>query len=65
MFEAKVPVCRSACEGGGTCVEVADDGGRVLFRDSKDPQGPVLVFTVEEWDAFAEAVKKGEFDDIG
>jgi len=37
----------------GDCVEVADlpDGGRAV-RDSKDPSGPVLRFTAEEWKAF-------------
>lgn len=43
------------------CVEVADlDGGKAV-RDSKDPGGPVLVFTPSEWDAFVEGVAAGEF----
>jgi hypothetical protein len=44
------------------CVEVADlDGGWVAVRDSKDPCGPVLVFTPGEWDAFRKGVRAGEF----
>jgi hypothetical protein len=32
------------------------------MRDSKDQDGPVLCFTVEEWKAFVAGVKAGEFD---
>jgi hypothetical protein len=31
-------------------------------RDSKDPQGPVLLFTPDEWRAFVGGVRNGEFD---
>lgn len=56
---------------GGNCVEVAagvvrksgrKPGSVVMVRDSKDPQGPVLVFSLDEWRAFAAGVKAGEFD---
>ncbi len=33
----------------GNCVEVADLGQAVAIRDSKDPEGPVLVVTPGEW----------------
>ena len=36
----------------GNCVEVADDCGQIHVRDSKDPGGPVLVFTPGEWRTF-------------
>jgi hypothetical protein len=40
-------------QNGGNCVEVADNlPGRVLVRDSKDRQGPMLTFTPEKWQAF-------------
>jgi hypothetical protein len=47
----------------GNCVEVRGlaDGG-VAVRDSKNPEGPVLVFTAAEWDAFVGGAKDGEFD---
>lgn len=32
----------------GNCVEVADLGTAVAVRDSKDPEGPVLVVTRDE-----------------
>jgi Domain of unknown function (DUF397) len=48
---------------GGDCVEVADNiPGVVGVRDSKDPDGPALVFTVTEWRAFIDSAKDGEFD---
>jgi len=46
--------------GGGACLEVAKRNGEVLVRDSKNP-AVVLAFTPEEWAAFMEAVKSGEF----
>ncbi|WP_055482708.1 DUF397 domain-containing protein [Sphaerimonospora mesophila] len=48
---------------GGQCVEVAENlPGVVAVRDSKDPDGPALVFTPEEWRAFISGVKAGDFD---
>ncbi|GAT65361.1 regulator [Planomonospora sphaerica] len=48
---------------GGQCVEVADNlPGVVAVRDSKDPDGPKLLFTPTEWRAFVGGVKVGEFD---
>jgi hypothetical protein len=44
------------------CVEVAFVDGAVAMRDSKNPTGPALIFTVEEWDAFVLGAKDGEFD---
>ena len=43
---------------GGDCVEVRDDTGRVLVRDTKDRTGPVLPFTPEAWQRFADRVKR-------
>ena len=46
---------------GSNCVEVAalPDGERAV-RDSKNPDGPMLVFTPGEWDSFICGVKNGE-----
>ncbi|MEV4345986.1 DUF397 domain-containing protein [Actinoplanes sp. NPDC049596] len=46
---------------GGTCVEVARSGDKVLVRDSKSPEA-VQEYTSAEWSAFTAAVKSGEFD---
>jgi hypothetical protein len=48
---------------GGNCVEVARNlPGIVTVRDSKNPEGPVLVFTPSEWAAFVAGAHDGEFD---
>lgn len=44
------------------CVEVAFKDGHIGLRDSKNPTGPVLTFTPDEWDAFVGGVQDGEFD---
>jgi hypothetical protein len=36
--------------------------GARIVRDSKNPDGPVLVYTAAEWDAFVQGVKAGQFD---
>jgi Domain of unknown function (DUF397) len=41
-------------------IEVAFVDGHVAVRDSKHPQGPVLIFTRVEWDAFVAGVHAGE-----
>ncbi|MFD0883621.1 DUF397 domain-containing protein [Streptosporangium algeriense] len=48
---------------GGQCVEVAANlPGVVVVRDSKDPDGPKLLFAPAEWNAFVGRVKNGAFD---
>jgi len=44
------------------CVEVAFVGEGVAVRDSRHPEGPVLLFTQAERDAFVDGAKDGEFD---
>jgi Domain of unknown function (DUF397) len=44
------------------CVEVAFAGDAVGVRDSKNPAGPALIFTLGEWDAFLGGARDGEFD---
>nr|WP_285504109.1 DUF397 domain-containing protein [Streptomyces sp. NBRC 13847] len=47
---------------GGNCIEVAPGiPDSVPVRDSKDPNGPVLVFPTGGWSSFVGAVKNGEF----
>ncbi|MGW4892470.1 DUF397 domain-containing protein [Kitasatospora sp. NPDC004240] len=44
------------------CVEVADGVPGVMpVRDSKDPEGPTLLFAAAAWAAFVAGVKVGEF----
>ncbi|MEV6638091.1 DUF397 domain-containing protein [Actinoplanes sp. NPDC051470] len=50
-------------DANGQCVEVAKNLPSVVaVRDSKNPNGPALIFTPEEWDAFIGGAKDGEFD---
>lgn len=42
----------------GNCVEVAKlSGDRRAIRDSKDPYGPSLAFSVDDWSSFISTVK--------
>jgi hypothetical protein len=45
---------------GAECVEVATDRpGTVAVRDSKNPDGPALVFSAADWQSFTASVKAG------
>jgi hypothetical protein len=47
---------------GGACIEVARNlPGVVAVRDSKDPDGPKLIFTPDEWDGLLKGVRTGGF----
>jgi len=47
---------------GGNCVEVAFlPGGGVAMRNSRHPDGPALIFTTAEWDAFLGGTAEGDF----
>jgi Domain of unknown function (DUF397) len=50
--------------GNGACVELARVDGMIAMRDSKDPDGPVLMYTPAELSAFLHGAKAGEFDDL-
>jgi hypothetical protein len=47
---------------GGQCVEVAANlPGIVAVRDSKNPAGPALVLTPQQWAAFLSGARDGAF----
>jgi hypothetical protein len=49
----------------GNCVEVAGlPGGGVAVRNSRDPQGPALIYTRAEMTAFVQGARDGDFDDL-
>lgn len=49
----------------GNCVELARlTSGNVGVRHSRDPHGPVLVYTGAEIATFLAGVHAGEFDDL-
>ena len=63
---APVWVKSSLSFANGNCAEVcALSGGDVGVRNSRDPSGPVLRFTSDEWQAFKGGVLNGEFDGFG
>lgn len=55
----------SYSDNGGACVEVATNlapsRGTVPVRDSKDPDGPALTFSLAAWAAFVSGVRNGDF----
>jgi Domain of unknown function (DUF397) len=53
---------KSTLSAYDNCVEVAVVDGQIAVRDSKDRQGPVLVFSSAEWQAFTCGVRQGDFD---
>jgi hypothetical protein len=44
---------------GGACVEAASLPGVVAVRDSKDPDGPVLIISRDEWVGFITGLRSG------
>ena len=49
----------------GNCVQTAKlPGGGAAIRNSREPDGPALLFSGAEIRAFLEGVKDGEFDDL-
>jgi hypothetical protein len=48
----------------GQCVEIASTFGKIAIRDSKDPEGHILVYTSDEFKAFLEGARNGEFDSL-
>ena len=52
----------SKSDSANGCVEVAQMTSWTGVRDSKNPGGPVLLFTQQEWDCFVDGAAKGEFN---
>ncbi len=47
----------------GNCVEVAAlPDGRIAVRNSRHPDGPALIYTRAEMDAFVAGARDGDFD---
>jgi len=44
------------------CIEVAGRDGKILLRDSAQPQGAVLQCSAIEWRSLTAAIKAGSFD---
>ncbi len=49
---------------GGNCVEIARTRDLIAVRNSKRPEGEMVLYTQPEFAAFLDGAKKGEFDDL-
>ena len=54
----------SASNDDGSCVEQRGAGGWVEVRDTKDRSGPVLRFRPDEFAAWLDGARHGEFDHL-
>ena len=65
MIKVKQPVdgfkTASNCRYPWFCVAVKQTADSVQVRDTKDPNKKTLSFNKEEWKAFVEGIKNGEF----
>jgi hypothetical protein len=52
----------SHSNSNSNCIEIASAGGNIAVRDSKDPDGPVLIFGADQWQAFLTGITAGELD---
>jgi hypothetical protein len=50
----------------GNCVELAalPNGAEIGVRNSRDPEGPVLIYTPAEIEAFILGARDGDFDHL-
>ncbi|MEV0723522.1 DUF397 domain-containing protein [Micromonospora purpureochromogenes] len=50
----------------GNCVELAELPGRagIAVRNSRHPEGPALIYTVDEIAAFVLGARDGDFDNL-
>lgn len=50
----------------GNCVELAalPDAAGVAMRNSRDPDGPALIYTIDEIKAFILGARDGDFDNL-
>jgi Domain of unknown function (DUF397) len=52
--------------GQAECVEITDSlPGITAIRDSKNPHGPALTFTHQQWHAFTAQLKNGDKTVVG
>lgn len=50
--------------GDSNCVQVRSDDDMIVIGNSRFPDGPFLSYTKDEWTAFLDGAKKGEFDEF-
>jgi Domain of unknown function (DUF397) len=50
--------------GGGNCIEVARAHNMIVLRHSRRPDAEMILYSMGEFEAFLDGVKRGEFDDL-
>jgi len=50
--------------GDSNCVQVRWDNDMIIVGNSRHPDGPFLSYTKDEWKAFLDGAKHGEFDEF-
>jgi hypothetical protein len=59
------PWYNASSNDGSSCVDVQMyANGDVEVRNSKDPDGPIVGFTSDEWAAFITGANAGKFDPL-
>jgi len=53
---------KSSFSDGGGCVEIARLSSSLLVRDSKDPDGPRLAFSLPGWAELMTRIRRGDLD---
>jgi hypothetical protein len=64
MSDSTPWVKASASDSSGSCVEQRRHDGGIEVRDTKDPDGPVLRFRHDEFAAWLDGARRGEFDHL-
>jgi hypothetical protein len=49
-------------KANGACAEVASVATANVIRDSKDPYGPALYYSLDSWRSFISETRMGRFD---
>lgn len=67
-YEARGPVqlvwrTASYCQSG-ECIQVAQQDGLIILRDSTRPDGITLTCASEEWRSLVRHIRAGGFDDL-
>jgi hypothetical protein len=49
----------------GECIEVSQQSGAILVRDSVQPHGTVLTYQASDWQTLVRSIKDGALDSLG
>ena len=53
-----------ASSNHGQCIQLALAADGIAMRDSKDPDGPILLYSRAEFRAFLDGARNGDFDGV-